>query len=30
VERQPVLAAKVPSGDGWLHELKQSDFIIDA
>jgi bifunctional non-homologous end joining protein LigD len=23
---QPVLAEKVPSGDGWLHELKRDGF----
>jgi hypothetical protein len=27
---QPVLAAKVPSGDGWLHELKHDGFRIVA
>jgi len=25
---QPVLAEKVPSGDGWLHELKHDRFRI--
>src|SRR5215212_1782734 len=27
---QPVLADKVPSGDGWLHELKHDGFQIIA
>ena len=27
---QPVLAAKVPTGDGWLHELKHDGFRIVA
>src|SRR3954465_14113992 len=25
---QPVLAAKVPEGDGWLHELKHDGFRV--
>jgi hypothetical protein len=25
---QPVLAAEVPAGDGWLHELKHDGFRI--
>jgi ATP-dependent DNA ligase len=25
---QPVLAEKVPAGDGWLHELKHDGFRI--
>jgi ATP-dependent DNA ligase len=25
---QPVLAATVPAGDGWLHELKHDGFRI--
>ena len=25
---QPVLAEKVPIGDGWLHELKHDGFRI--
>src|SRR5829696_4612185 len=27
---QPILAAKVPAGDGWLHELKHDRFRIIA
>jgi bifunctional non-homologous end joining protein LigD len=27
---QPVLATKVPTGDGWLHELKHDGFRIIA
>src|SRR3954447_23140005 len=25
---QPVLAAKVPAGDGWIHELKHDGYRI--
>ena len=28
VRCQPILAAKVPAGDGWLHELKHDGFRI--
>ena len=28
--RRPVLADRVPSGDGWLHELKHDGFRIIA
>jgi hypothetical protein len=24
---QPILAAQVPEGDGWLHELKHDGFL---
>ena len=27
---QPILAAKVPAGDGWLHELKHDGYRIVA
>ena len=27
---QPVLADRVPSGDGWLHELKHDGFRVIA
>ena len=27
---QPVLSAKVPVGDGWIHELKHDGFRIVA
>ena len=28
IPAQPILAAKVPAGDGWLHELKHDGFRI--
>ena len=27
---QPILASKVPAGDGWLHELKHDGYRIIA